>query len=84
MNQRIMMFVSNNRDHAAIWTLMEFVTNAHDHVPLAFKMEDREGQWWLVSRDLFNTKEQALDSLLKPNRYYGADETITFLFDKEN
>lgn len=59
--QRLFLFLSETRDHASIWSFLEFIPDfTHPKAPKSpLFIEDREGTEWLVSRDLFNTTEQA-------------------------
>lgn len=76
--QEIYTFVSQKRDHAAIWTFMEFMPNTPGYTSPNFTVQARDGQWYLVSRDLYNTNEQAMRSL--DHRYYSdSHETVVML-----
>lgn len=81
MEQQILTFVSNNRDHAAVWTFMEFTSNDPGPTHPDYTMQDREGQWWLCSRFLYNTKENALRSIEK-HSYWDCIETVELLFER--
>lgn len=77
--QEILTFVSCKRDHAAVWTFMEMMPNEKpDWTSGAVLIQDRLGQWYLVARYLYNTDEQALESL--DHGYYSdSHETVVML-----
>jgi len=75
--QDIYTFVSQKRDHAAIWTFMEFMPNDPGVVSRSLTVQARDGQWYLVMRDLYNTNEQAMKSL--DHRYYSDSHEIVVM-----
>lgn len=76
--QEIYTFISKKEDYAAVWTFMAFMPNDPGTISPNYIVQDRNGQWYLVSRDLYNTNEQAMKSL--DHRYYSdSHETVVML-----